>query len=217
MHGSVRQSGSEVVDVVTPERLGCPNQSPHVEAEMLEDILDRIVVTDRLTARQMARSGRACNILSVGEDDPGAWGGAGGRVWNPLSDGGLIDSEDFVRAVASLEALWQRDDKIVVCCHAGESRSAAVVTGWLMLQRPALADSLPLLPSVFGTLDPLFQESHRWAVDDQEAGLLQVPKAFIQDPRLTVVLACYARLAELYPRVHLNVGLWCTLLRSDSV
>src|SRR5690606_2244890 len=130
-------------------------------------------------------------ILSVGDHDPAAWGGGGERVWIPLTDGEQIVPQDFVRAIAALDDLWKQGGQMVVCCHAGESRSAAVVVGWMVMEHRTLVDSLPPLASAFDLLHPLFQEAHRWALDDREAERREVPEQLLRERSIPSLLACY--------------------------
>ncbi len=58
----------------------------------------------------------------------------------PLEDGPGNDPRLFLRAVDALEGLVQSQPPVLVQCHAGRSRSAVVVAGYLMRSQGIGAD-----------------------------------------------------------------------------
>jgi protein tyrosine/serine phosphatase len=58
---------------------------------------------------------------------------------HPLVDG-ANSLFDFKRAIRSLQTLITSHERVLVHCHAGRSRSPAVVAGWLVIHQGMNAD-----------------------------------------------------------------------------
>lgn len=181
---------------------------------MIEDVLGRLRIADRITARRFARSGGYCNVLSVGEHDPRIWGGEGKREWFPLSDSFQILPERYLQAVAVLHEWWTEDSEVIVCCHAGESRSSAIVVGWLMLHQPDAVAEIRSKTVDIRDLPKLFRESHTWVYSAGEAKHQEVPDSLLNSTVFQSICCCYGYLASEYPRVIINKGLWIKLIES---
>ena len=179
---------------------------------MIEEILGKVRIADRLTASRFARTEDVCNILSVGEHDPTSWGGQGRREWFPLSDSFQICPQDYRRAVDALQESWRENLHVIVCCHAGESRSSAMLVGWLMLHhREAVAKIQSKLIDI-RDLPELFRETHRWVYDETKCQ--EAPESLLGSTLFQSIWCCYRYLATEYPRVIINKGLWRKLIES---
>jgi protein-tyrosine phosphatase len=105
----------------------------------LDWIIDNIAIGNYLEARDfsMLRQHGFRSALSLDgtlQPDDAAALGLAKVVSVPLEDGPGNDSRRFRHAVDSLGALLVAHPPVLVQCHAGRSRSAVVVAGFLMLE-----------------------------------------------------------------------------------
>lgn len=174
-------------------------------------ILDRITIADRRTAKHLLRDHPTLSVLAVGERDPSLWGSTGQVVRMPLVDGERIDGGAFWAAVEELSKMLRKQDHILICCHAGESRSVAVPAGLLLRDHTDLLDAVDLQTALRET-HPLFLAHHRWFTERDEQQHREIPVELLRHPEVHRLFAAYVLLGRRWERSHLNVGLWKSVL-----
>lgn len=174
-------------------------------------ILDRLTIADRRNAKRLLLEHPSLAVLAVAEDDPLLWGATGQVVRMHLIDGECIDACAFWSAVEELDKMLREQDHVLVCCHAGESRSVAVVAGLLLRDHTDFLDAVDLQTALRET-HPLFLAHHTWFKEADEQQHLEIPIELLRHPEAKRLFAAYALLGRRWERSYLNVGLWTTVL-----
>lgn len=98
----------------------------------MDQITSQIFIGDWLDGKDLVelKNNKISGILNVCPDNA-AEGQALQYVFIPLGDGPGNNFKDFERAVFELDDMIKENMKVLVHCHAGQSRSVSVVASWL--------------------------------------------------------------------------------------
>ena len=178
---------------------------------------ENIWIAHQCTARALSARLQGLAILSVGDVAPEACHGSDcRRLWVPLLDDERVCIRDFWRAVDGLRALASCGADVLVTSSGGESRSSAVVVGWLLRDHPAVVASWLEVEHLLSDSPHPFLEAHRWFTEEDQQALSQVPRRLVEHSLFPALCCCYRVLSERFPYIACNPRMWVTLLTTQE-